>query len=148
MSESVLSQIAALRAMNTPQLQSRWKELFGATPQQSNKNYLQRKLAWRIQELAFGGDPTTDKRLEALAKGHRSEHKRKSRRMMQPLAGTRLVREYKGVEHHVTVLPDGFEYQGRKYSSLTKLACEITRTWISGPDFFGLTTRKSKRGAS
>lgn len=48
MSESVLSQIAALREMNTPQLQSRWKELFGAAPQQSNKNYLQRKLAYRM----------------------------------------------------------------------------------------------------
>ncbi len=144
MSNSVLSQIATLQEMNTPQLQGRWKELFGEIPLQSNRGYLQRRLAYRIQELAFGGDPTIEKRLESLYKQQRTEHRRKSSRLMKPLVGTKLVREYKGVEHHVTVLPDGFEYNGMRFTSLTRIACDITGTWISGPNFFGLLTKRNK----
>lgn len=138
---SIAAQLNELKSMNSQHLRTRWKELFGTLPPQVNRNYLQRRLAYRIQELALGGDPLVDKRLEALSKQHRHDCTRKSARMMKPLAGSRLVRNYKGIEHHVTVLPDGFEYKGIKFKSLTRIACNITGTWISGPAFFGLTAK-------
>ncbi len=144
---SIVAQISELKGMNSEQLRTKWKELFGTVPPQVNRNYLQRRLTYRVQELALGGDPTVDKRLEAQSKQHRQDHARKDARMLKPLAGSRLVRQYKGVEHHVTVLPDGFEHNGIKYKSLTRVACEITGSWVSGPAFFGLTG-KAKEGAA
>jgi hypothetical protein len=50
-----------------------------------------------------------------------------------------LTREYRGIEHHVAVTQDGqYEYQGRRYPSLSMIAREITGTRWSGPLFFGL----------
>ena len=59
----------------------------------------------------------------------------------RPIAGTRLVREYQGVEHVVTVLADGFEYEGRPYRSLSAIARAITGTRWNGWTFFGLRGR-------
>ena len=52
--------------------------------------------------------------------------------------GTRLLREWQGVTHHVTVLASGFEYSGRTWRSLTAISRSITGTAWSGPLFFGL----------
>ena len=60
-----------------------------------------------------------------------------------PIAGTRLLREYQGVEHAVTVLADGFEWQGRPYKSLSAIARAITGTRWNGLTFFGLKNRRS-----
>ncbi|MCG7927947.1 MAG: DUF2924 domain-containing protein [Candidatus Thiodiazotropha taylori] len=62
-----------------------------------------------------------------------------SNRVKRPAVGTKLIREYQGVEHHVTVTRNGFEYQGRTFRSLSHIAREITCTRWSGPLFFGLT---------
>ena len=59
----------------------------------------------------------------------------------RPIVGTRLIREWKGVEHAVTVLADGYEYQGRRYKSLSAIARAITGTRWNGPAFFGLARR-------
>jgi hypothetical protein len=67
-----------------------------------------------------------------------SKAKRQSRADSRPIAGTRLIREYQGVEHCVTVRDDDFEYQGRPYKSLSAIARAITGTPWSGPVFFGL----------
>lgn len=137
---NIVAQISELQSMDSGQLRAKWKDLFGTTPPQAKRNYLQRRLAYRIQELALGGDALVDKRLEAQSQ-RRQDQSRKDPRMMKPLTGSRLVRQYKGVEYHVTVLPDGFEYNGMKYKSLSRVACDITGTWTSGPAFFGLTNR-------
>ena len=63
----------------------------------------------------------------------------------RPLAGTRLIREWQGVEHCVTVRDDGYEYQGRPYKSLSAIAREITGSRWNGWVFFGL---KNSRGAA
>ena len=55
-----------------------------------------------------------------------------------PVPGTKLVREWQGVEHTVTVLKDGYEWQGRRYKSLSGAAKAISGTKWSGPLFFGL----------
>ncbi len=145
--ETTLSQIAKLPQMSPPELRSRWRELFGSLPPQVNRAYLQRRLAYRMQELAMGGSTSAvDNRLEALDKQSRSDrHRPKHSRYLKLATGTKLLREYKDVEYHVTVLPNGqFELNGKRYKSLTQIACDITGTWISGPAFFGLT-QKSKR---
>ena len=87
-------------------------------------------------------------RQELDARTDGSEHKGKRRNGVsndRPVAGTRLIREWRGVEHHVTVRIDGFEYQGRKYKSLSAIARAITGTRWNGPLFFGLRKHGSAR---
>ena len=62
----------------------------------------------------------------------------------RPIAGTRLIRQWQGVEHCVTVLDDGFEYEGARYRSLSAIARAITGTRWNGPAFFGLRSRSSR----
>ena len=63
----------------------------------------------------------------------------------RPMAGTRLIREWQGVEHTATVLDDGFEYQGRKYKSLSAIARAVTGTRWNGPLWFGLRNHRSAK---
>ena len=56
----------------------------------------------------------------------------------RPPVGTQLIRRFKGVDHHVTVMQDGFDYQGQLFKSLSKIATLITGTRWNGPMFFGL----------
>lgn len=142
---SVLRQLLSLRTASTAELKQRWRELFDADPPQFNRTFLQNRLAYRIQELAHGGlKPETVSRLEALGEKLDSGNVtlRRSRADDRPLAGTRLVREYQGVQHVVTVLPDGFEYEGRPYQSLSAIARAITGTRWNGWTFFGLNRQR------
>ena len=68
---------------------------------------------------------------------------RRRRADERPIAGTRLMREYQGVEHPVTVLQDGYEWQGRPYKSLSAIARAITGTRWNGLVFFGLKNRRA-----
>jgi hypothetical protein len=144
---SVLAQIASLKLVATPVLKARWRELFGTEPPAYNRRFLESRLAYRIQELAYGGvKPGTIERLEAIGEQLDGGNPivRRTRTDMKPIAGTRLIREWKGVEHCVTVLDDGYEYQGRPFKSLSAIARAITGTRWNGLLFFGL---KNQRGA-
>ncbi|MCA3450407.1 MAG: DUF2924 domain-containing protein, partial [Rhodobacter sp.] len=106
-----------------------------------NRRFLERRLGYRIQELAYGGlKPETIARLEALGEQIDGGNitLRRIRQDQRPIAGTRLLREYQGVEHVVTVTRDGYEYQGRPYQSLSAIARAITGTRWNGWMFFGL----------
>jgi hypothetical protein len=142
----VLGRLAALRSLPTPDLKRQWRELFGTEPPPFNKAYLISRLSYRVQELAYGGlRPETRARLEALGEQLDGGNVvlRRVRADSRPLAGTRLVREHAGVEHTVTVLADGFEYEGRPYQSLSAVARHITGTRWNGWTFFGLRQRGS-----
>jgi hypothetical protein len=142
----VLPRLAALQAASTPELKQQWRELFGKEPPAFNRAYLQSRLAYRIQELAYGGlKPETRARLEALGEQLDGGNVvlRRIRADSRPLPGTRLVREWQGVEHVVTVRPDDFEYEGRPYRSLSAIARHITGTRWNGHAFFGLRGRSS-----
>lgn len=144
----VLGRLAALQTLPTPDLKQQWRELFGTEPPPFNRPYLQSRLAYRIQELAYGGlKPETRARLEALGEQLDGGNVvlRRTRADGRPLAGTRLLREWRGVEHAVTVLVDGFEWEGRPYRSLSAIARAITGTRWNGWAFFGL---KSGRGGA
>ena len=101
------------------------------------------RLAYKVQELHFGGlKPTTRAKLDRLADGLDPKQVRK-RGPARLIAGTRLCREWQGVEHTVTTLADGgFDYAGRRFASLSAVARTITGTQWNGPLFFGLRSRK------
>jgi hypothetical protein len=142
---NVLGRLAALKAATTPDLKQQWRELFGKEPPPHNRAYLQSRLAYRIQELAYGGlKPETQRRLEAVGEQLDGGNAALRRiRSDNPLTvGTRLVREYQGVDYTVTVLPDGYEWRGRPYRSLSAIARAITGTSWNGWTFFGLKTRR------
>ena len=143
--DSVLAQIAALRSMPAPELRKQWQKLFDTPPPRYNRRFLESRLAYRIQELAYGGlKPAAVARLEALGEqldGGRITVRRQ-RADNRPMAGTRLIREYQGIEHCATVLQDGYEWQGRPYKSLSAIARAITGTRWNGLVFFGLKNRR------
>ena len=151
MARSVVARISALRTMSTPELKDMWSDLFDAPPPAYNRRFLESRLAYRIQEIEYGGlKPDTLERLAALgdrldARGRINIRKGNRNR---PVTGTRLIREYKGVEHCVTVLDDGYEYQGRPYKSLSAVARAITGTSWNGWLFFGLRNYKKDGRAS
>lgn len=141
MNDTVLARLTALKTRPTPQLREQWRQLFDSEPPLFNRRYLESRLAYRIQELAYGGlKPDTVRRLEKLGEeldgGRISVRKRPAND--RPVSGTRLIREYQGVEHCVTVRDDDFEYQGRPYKSLSAIARAITGTQWNGLAFFGL----------
>ena len=148
MTDTIPARLAALKTMALSELKAEWRRLFGKEPPAFNRPYLQSRLAYRIQELAFGGlRPETRKRLEALGEqfANRNITRRRIRDDVMPIAGTRLLREWQGVEHAVTVLTEGYEWQGRPYRSLSAIARTITGTRWNGLVFFGL---KSQRRAA
>ncbi|NJL50575.1 MAG: DUF2924 domain-containing protein [Blastochloris sp.] len=148
MTDPVLARVAAIKTMPTPALKTMWRELYGTDAPPYNRRFLESRLAYRVQELAYGGlKPETVKRLDALARGvaDTDPKTRRIRADQKPIAGTRLIREYGGVEHVATVLHDGYEYQGRPYKSLSAIARAITGTRWNGWVFFGLKTMKGRQ---
>ncbi len=145
MTDPILTQVAALKATPTPDLKQRWRQLFAQEPPPYNRRFLESRLAYRIQELAYGGlKPETLKRLEALGEQLDGGNPviRRTRVDDKPITGTRLIREWQGIEHCVSVLDEGYEYQGRPYRSLSAIARAITGTRWNGWVFFGLKNQK------
>ena len=145
--DPIPARLAALKTTSTPDLKQQWRELFDSEPPPFNRRYLESRLAYRIQELAYGGlKPETVKRLEALGEQLDGGDRKKSRIRAdrdRPITGTQLLREWQGVEHLVTVTTDGFDWQGRPYKSLSAIARAITGTRWNGWVFFGLKNHRS-----
>jgi len=140
----VLPRLAALQTATAAELKDHWRALFGKERPPYNRKFLESRLAYRIQELAYGGlKPETRARLEALGEQLDGGNMvlRRVRADSRPLPGTRLVREYDGVQHVVTVRADDFEFEGRPYRSLSAIARHITGTRWNGWTFFGLKGR-------
>ena len=148
MNDPVLARLVALKTTPTPQLKEQWRQLFEGEPPAFNRRYLESRLAYRIQELAYGGlKPETERRLEKLGEeldGGRVDV-RKRPANDRPISGTRLIRDYQGVEHCVTVRDNDFEYQGRPYKSLSAIARAITGTQWNGLTFFGVRNVSTRR---
>ena len=145
MNDPVLTRLTALKTTPTPKLREQWRLLFDKEAPPFNRQYIESRLAYRIQELAYGGlKPETVRRLEKLGEeldgGKVSVRKRPAND--RPISGTRLIRDYQGVEHSVTVRDNDFEYQGRPYKSLSAIARTITGTQWNGLAFFGLKSGK------
>ncbi len=144
---TLASQLAELPHLPSPSLWALWDLHFERRPAHHHRTYLESRLAYKLQENALGGLPTTVRRkLEKIGEtGLIPGLDKQADSRLVP--GTTLVREFNGIAHRVTVLPDGrFEWRGQPYKSLSGVARAITGTPWSGPVFFGLktTARKSK----
>ena len=144
---SVLARLSALKTMTVNELKAEWQALFGVAAPNNSRPFLEQRLGYRIQELSFGGPSRELTRLlDALADELQGKPGRKSMiaDLRNPVVGTKLVREWDGAAHVVTVLRDGFDWQGRRYRSLSAIARAITGTRWNGYRFFGL--REAGRG--
>lgn len=144
MQKTVLKQIDELNNMSMAQLRKRWTDLMGADPGRLGRPYLLRRLAYRIQELAYGGlSEKTRRQLNAVADGKPTATTKQRKRGKTTLTpGTRLLREWHGERYEVIVEADGFRYNGKSYRSLTAAARAITGQHVSGNFFFGLQRKR------
>jgi hypothetical protein len=162
MDTSLIRRIHALRQMTVAELRREWERLHEEPPRSRNRDFLFRRLAWRIQELAHGGlsDAARAQLAElapdglaharrpvtgnvALQEGPAAAAPPRARRDPRlPTPGTVLVREYKGRQLRLTVLDDGFELDGTCHGSLSEAARAVTGSRWNGPLFWGLSKRK------
>lgn len=134
---ALAEQLDSLEAMTREQLAERWQVAFDQpVPAYIRVSLLRSALAWSLQ-MQEGKKAGTAPSQAQLVK-ELSRALSPSKPSVAP--GTRLFREWQGVTHQVTVIPDGFEYLGKTHRSLTAIARQITGTAWSGPLFFGLRT--------
>lgn len=159
MDTSVVTEIEALRGFTVGALRKRYHELFGQESRSGNKQFLFRRIAWRIQANAEGDISErakqraleiacdADLRIRPPATFDIGSVQRKRTvegtkpATTTPRAGTVLTRRYGARQIAVKVLAKGFEYQGRPYRSLSAIAREVTGTRWNGLVFFGLKER-------
>jgi Protein of unknown function (DUF2924) len=137
--------LEALPTLSPAELRSEWRRLYRSQPPRLSRDLLIRSIAYRIQELRYGGlSKATRRKLAALVNAPQSEGEIARETAQKISRGTRLVREWNGSTHTVTVKEEGFTYAGRSYRSLTAIAREITGAHWSGPRFFGLARRPKR----
>ena len=143
--DPILARLAALKSMSVNDLKAEWQALFNAPAPNNSRTFLESRLAYRIQELTYGGpDKQTRRLLDLLADEVEGTLTRKGQIAdpRNPVVGTKLIREWDGTAHTVTVLKDGFDWGGQRYKSLSAVARAITGTRWNGYRFFGLRERK------
>ena len=148
------AEIDKLRDLSMGELRSMWKKLFGEDCRSRNKDYLQRRIAYRLQEKEEGGlSQRARKQLDELLVDFEVHVRRPlpplpnaqaTRDPRLPPVGTVLVRQYRGAEHQVAVLEGGFDYQGERFASLSEIARQITGTRWNGWGFFHLLDPKER----
>lgn len=157
-------ELAALDAMTVGELAEKYREVFDVPTRTRNKDYLRRRIAFRIQELQEGGlSPRALDRIGQLAPqaparwhepaartaaagapGRRGKPEPRDPRL--PPAGYVLTRIHDGIEHRITILSDGFEYRGEHHRSLSQIAKLITGTRWNGYRFFFGNARGGRAG--
>jgi hypothetical protein len=145
--DPILARLAALKSMSVNDLKAEWQALFNAPAPNNSRTFLESRLAYRIQELTYGGpNKQTRRLLDLLADEVEGTLTRKAQIAdpRNPVVGTKLIREWDGTAHTVTVLKEGFEWGDQRYKSLSAVARAITGTRWNGYRFFGL--REWKRG--
>jgi hypothetical protein len=157
MNPQLAKQIAQLHSLSFAELKETYQQLFGDRSRTANRQYLFRRIAWRLQALAEG-DLSTRARNRALLLAHDADLRIRPPRDFHaftiegskrdwrlPAVGRTLKRSYGGVVHTVKVCADGFEYSDQKFPSLSAVALAITGTRWNGYAFFGLKG-EAKRG--
>jgi hypothetical protein len=121
------------------ELRREWRRLYHSEPPRISRDLLIRAIGYRFQEIEHGGlGKSTRRKLQILTKMIRTTGRVGQNPDLSLKPGARLVREWHSHTHTVTVTEDGFEYAGKSYPSLTKVAKKITGAHWSGPRFFGL----------
>lgn len=143
---SLENRLSALAAMSPAQLRAAWRETFRQPPPDMTPELLVRAIAWRQQERRHGGLPASISReLAKAAERLRKTGEATSGNGISLKPGTRLVRSWHGRTINVLVTEDGFEFDGRRYRSLTHISSEVTGTHWSGPRFFGLKGKRARK---
>ena len=162
MSPEVRRQVAALEDLTVPELRERYAEVFGETTRGRHRRHLIKRVTWGLQAREEGGlsekalnrarELARDSDLRLLAPSPAAcPGKTVSGRLQSnhdprvPIPGTVLTRQYKGCEIVVTVLEEGFEYEGEVYRSLSAVANTVTGTRWNGYGFFRLLKKGVKR---
>lgn len=159
----IAREVERLRDLSTDQLRAKWVEVWGEKCRSRNKDFLRKRIAWKIQANAYGGlsqralDRARELADETLLKirnpapfGPPSTGGRTTRQRIHapgdpriPGPGSVITRDYKGRKLLVAVQDDGFEFEGRVYRSLSAIAKEVTGAHWNGVHFFGLEGRRS-----
>lgn len=143
---SISKEIACFRLLGLKALRAAWRSKFKRDGAGLSRDILLRMLIWRIQEQTFGGyDRHMEIALKRYARSNGNLGGDDGGRHVR--TGSVLVREYQGTRHTVTVVSNGFVWRERTYSSLSKIASEITGVKWNGPRFFGLRQAKNRRSA-
>lgn len=158
MAESITSQIAELHRLSVSQLRKKMQRLTGEPCRQTHRKYLIKRLAFKIQELHYGGlseeakDQITElrKEFEGTTPGTwfnpPAKHVQRPARRLDvngrdprlPAPGTTLTRDYRGTEYSVEVTGDGFTFEGQPFKSLSGVAQAICGCHVNGFSFFRL----------
>ena len=163
MDATTLRDILELDRMTVRELREEYCQVFGEEARSSHKEFLRKRIAWRLQALAEGdlserarrraeelandadlrlqaprvlGPGEIDVKRSSVSRIHREPNNR------LPMPGTLLVREYQGKDIVVKVADEGFEYEGTRYRSLSAIARKVTGTKWNGYLFFGLTGKQ------
>ena len=149
----VIGRIARLPDTKFEDIKALWKQLFDVPMPTHNHQYLEKRIAYRIQEIDLakrepGAVERHRARMNALLDAIKPRAKAGRGEVVKLVPGTMLTREFNDATHRVVTLPNGqFEYTGKPYNSLTAIANEISGTRWSGPAFFGLKASKSRKGS-
>jgi len=164
---SIAAQVIALTKLSVPELRERWREVFGEETTQRHRQYMVKRLAWKLQSDAYGGlSEEAQARLTELQREFKenppetwfkgARHNRAPtppppkrlapvRDARAPKIGTVLARDYKGHRITVRVIDGGYEWRGTIFKSLSAVADAINGSNCSGVAFFGLSGRGAKR---
>lgn len=165
MTLNVGKEVAALQRMTVRELRTRYAEVFGEATRAGNKAWLVKRIAWRLQSLAEG-DLSERARQRAAELANDADVRLSPPKAQQtppapaartktatlavagddrlPLPGSIITREYKGQTLQVAVLPNGFEFEGEVYKSLSAVAKAITGQHCNGYYFFRLRKEQSQ----
>ena len=144
--DAIERKLDRLRTLSVEDLRLEWNRLHGSDAPRISRDLLALGVGYRLQEIEHGGlGKATRRKLRTIAKSLRTDGRVGPAPSLSPKSGTRLIREWHGVTHTVTVTEDGFEYAGASYASLSKIAKKITGTHWSGPRFFGLLAAQKER---
>ncbi len=148
---SVRARLDHLQDLDGAALREEWRRLCRSEPPRISRDLLLRAVAYRLQELEFGGLPKWARQSLAgsVVVSDPSDAGEPAKKLAEPSLkpGAGLIREWHGRTHSVVVLDDGFEFEGRPYRSLTQIAREITGAHWSGPRYFGQAKRRGATGA-
>jgi hypothetical protein len=144
--QAIEHELDRLRSLDVEGLREEWRRLNRSEPPKISRDLLVLALGYRLQEIKHGGlTKSTRRKLQTMAKALHTSGRVGPMPSLSLKPGARLIREWRGRTHRVTVTEDGFEYAGASYQSLTKIANKITGAHWSGPRFFGLPAAGAAR---
>jgi len=168
MTKATRDQVRALKTKTVSELKTQYKEVFDEAPRSNNREFLAKRIAWRIQSMEEGGiSERARKRALALANdadlrvqaprrakessldvadedGNSNSPHSPGRDPRLPIPGTLLFRQYRGRDIVVKVLDEGFEWGGKKYRSLSSIATAVTGKKWNGFAFFSIAGNREE----